>query len=335
MANRVAMAAVAAGISVAVAAGAQMTSSGAEAQSSAAATARERAITDRYLRTVHTEVVGKIDTHTAKPGQEIAVRVLDDAELADGTRLQKGSRLLGRVLQVQTKTDQQAAALVLVFDRAEVKGSQPVPVRAVIEMVAPVGGVAKAANQPMPMGGGGGGYSAPSVGIADSSSAGMGRDGGVLGNVGRGAGGYGRGSIQPPLGGTGGMDPTGAGMPGSAGGQVGANGTGMGNGQIGGIGSGPVGIDGRDTIGAAGPIGSRPIDDVGAVAGGAVPIRDMGVRPVVNTGEDVRGGARMTAVPGVVLSQTTATGGSGMLMSASHDIRLDSGMQITLGVIRH
>jgi hypothetical protein len=94
-------------------------------------------------------------------------------------------------------------------------------------------------------------------------------------------------------------------------------------------------MDGRDTIGAAGPIGSRPIDDVGAIGGGTTPIRDMGVRPVVSAGEDVRGGARMTAVPGIVLSQSSATGGSGMLMSSSHDIRLDSGMQITLGVIRH
>ena len=333
MADRTAVAVMVAAMAVTLAAGAQTASMEASPQSSAAAQARERAITDRYLTTVHTEVTGKIDTHTAKPGQEIAVRVVDDAQLADGTRLPKGSRLLGRVLQVQTKTDQQAAALVLLFDRAEPKGGQVVPVRAVIEMVAPMGGVGKA--EPMGMGSGGG-YARPSVGIADSSSAGIDRDGGVLGNVGRGVGGYGRGTIQPPLGGTGGIDPAGAGVPSQGGGatapgQMG----GVGTGQMGGIGTGQVGIDGRDTIGAAGPVGSRPIDDIGSVASGAMPISQMGVRPVVSASEDVRGGARMTALPGVVLSQASATGGSGMLMSSSRDIRLDSGMQITLGVIRH
>jgi hypothetical protein len=334
MADRTAVAAMMAAMAMVATAGAQTASMAASSQGSAAASARERAITDRYLTTVHTEVTGKIDTHTAKPGQEIAVRVLDDAELADGTRLPKGSRLLGRVLQAQTKTDQQAAALVLLFDRAEPKGGQTVPVRAVIEMVAPIGGAGKA--EPMGMGSGGGGYAAPSVGIADSSSAGINRDGGVLGNVGRGVGGYGRGTVQPPLGGAGGIDPTGAGVPGQTGGvtapgQIG----GVGTGQIGGIGTGQVGIDGRDTIGAAGPVGSRPIDDIGSVTSGAAPMSQTGVRPVVSAGEDVRGGARMTAVPGVVLAQASATGGSGMLMSSSRDIRLDSGMQMTLGVIRH
>jgi hypothetical protein len=67
----------------------------------------------------------------------------------------------------------------------------------------------------------------------------------------------------------------------------------------------------------------------------ATPIRDMGVRPVVSAGVDVSGAARPTALPGVVLSQASATGGSGMLVSMSHNITLDSGTRITLGVIRH
>jgi hypothetical protein len=339
MTNRLMLAAVVAGAAFATA-GAQTASANGQVESSAAASgaatsaaarARERAITDRYLRTVQTEVMGKVDTRSAKAGQEVSARVLDDAELADGTKLPKGSKLVGRVVQVQAQDNQHAAALVLLFDQAEVKGGQTVPVRSVIEMVAPIGGVGK--MSPMPMGGGGG-YSEPSVGIADSSNAGVGSNGGVLGNVGRGVGGMGRGTAQPPLGG-GGIDQSGAGgAAGPMGGQVGANGTGqvggIGTGQAGGIGTGQVGIDGNTGIDAAGPIGSRPIDNVGMGA----PIRDAGVRPVVSAGENVSGGARPTALPGVVLSQSTATGGSGMLVSMGRNITLDSGTRITMGVIR-
>ena len=332
MLNRVVGIAALAGMALTMAVAAQMptasaqTSASAQAQSSAES-ARERAITDRYLTTVHTELVSKVDTAKAKPGQEVSARLVDDAELADGTKLARGSRLLGHVMQVQPKTDQQAAAVLLLFDRAEVKGGQPVPVRSVIEMVAPPGnGLPKALDNSMPMGGGGG-MAEPSVGIADSSHAGVGSNGGVLGNVGRGIGGVGRGTVQPPLGSGGGIDGTGVGGPMS--GQVGVNGTG----QAGGIGAGQVGIDGNAGIDAAGPIGTRPIDNMGAVAG--APIRDTGVRPVVSAGVDLSGGTRPTAVPGVVLNQASATGASGMLVSMSRNITLDSGTRITLGVIRH
>jgi hypothetical protein len=336
MTNRLMLAAVVAGAAFAAAAAQTASASGqvesSATASSAATSARERAITDRYLRTVQTEVMGKVDTRSAKAGQEVSARVLDDAELADGTKLPKGSKLVGRVVQVQAQDDQHAAALVLLFDQAEVKGGQTVPVRSVIEMVAPIGGVGKMSS--MPMGGGGGGYSEPSVGIADSSNAGVGSNGGVLGNVGRGVGGMGRGTAQPPLGG-GGIDESGAGgAAGPMGGQVGANGTGqvggIGTGQAGGIGTGQVGIDGSTGIDAAGPVGSRPIDNMGVGA----PIRNAGVRPVVSAGENVSGGARPTALPGVVLSQSSATGGSGMLVSMGRNITLDSGTRITMGVIR-
>lgn len=313
------------------AAAGQSTTASAQATGSGEMSARERAITDRYLRTVRTELVSKVDTAKAKPGQEVAARVMDDADLADGTKLERGSRLLGHVVQVQPRTERQAASVVLLFDRAEVKGGQTVPVRSVIEMVAPAAGAAKMSDEPMPMGGMGGGYSQPSVGIADSSNAGVSSNGGVLGNVGRGVGGMGRGTVQPPLGTGGGMDGSVTGAAGPMGGQVGANGTGqVGGGQIGGMGTGPVGIDASTGIDAAGPIGTRPIDTVGSG-----PIRNVGVKPVVSAGEDVSGGARPTAMPGVVLSGASATGGSGMLVSMSRNITLDSGTRITLGVIRH
>ena len=331
MAKRLMVAAVV-GVAFAAAGAQTGASASGQAQGTVAVSAQERAITDRYLTTVHTELVSKVDTRTAKPGQEVSARVLDDAELADGTKLAKGSKLLGHVMQVQARNDSAggAAAVVLLFDRAEVKGGQPVPVRSVIEMVAPVGGAAKA--DPAAMRGEGGGMASdPTIGIADSSRAGIGSNGGVLGNVGRGIGGTGRG-VQPPLGGGGSID----GAAGPMGGQVGANGTGqIGTGQIGDMGTGQIGINGQGNIDAAGPIGSRPIDNVGSVAGGAGSIRDMGVRPVVSAGENVSGGARPTALPGVVLSQASSTGGSGMLVSMSRNITLDSGTRITMGVIRH
>lgn len=309
-------------------AGAQMTSGDAEAQSTASMHPNDRAITDRYLTTVHTELTSKVDSKNAKVGQQVTAQTSEDIRLADGTELPKGSKLVGRVLAVQAHSEQQpAAALILGFDHAELKGGKTVQVRAVMEMVAPPGGVAASMNSPM-----GGTDPRPmstgrDVSIADSSSAGMGGGGGVLGSVGRGIGGRTNGNIDPmggsggPMGGTDGM-----GLPASQGGGMGTSTTGIDGSQ--------VGINGRNPIGAQGPIGSRPIDDIGNTTGD-IPrsVSTTGVRPVVSAGENVSGSARLTALPGVLLSRSASPEASGVLTASGRNITLDSGTRITMGVI--
>jgi len=308
------------------------TSSTTTAQTTAqaeAARAHERAITDRYLTTVHTELASRIDTRDAKTGQQVAVRVLDDAQLVDGTRIPKGTRLLGQISLVQPQTGERAGALlVLTFDRAEIKGGSTIPVRSVIEMVTPASGM-PAAMGANTMGGGmdaGPMSTGGNVGMGGSTRTGLGGGGGVLGNVGRGIGGrnstdpLGRGSADPM--GGGGITPMGG-----AGTPIGAGGT-----STTGMGGTPIDISGRDSIGAAGPIGSRPIDTIGDIPTASRPTTE---RPVLNTGESISGTARLTGLPGVLLSRSGAPDASGVLTAMGRNITLESGTRVTLGVIKH
>jgi len=267
--------------------------------------ANERAVTDRYLTTVHAELTGKIDTRTAKPGQEIAVRLLEDARLADGTSLPKGSRLLGTVTTSQPQGAQQGSSLlVLTLDRADLQG-RILLVRSVIQMLALPPGVHSTADQsgpmPMPL------PSGDEVGIAPAST------GGILGQAGAGGN---RTSI----------DPSGAGPMSSGSNPMGTNQGGvMQPGQQGGVYGGE---DPGMNSPLGGPITNRRIDNLG-VAG--IPARPL--RPVVSAGENVTGRARTTGIPGVLLRRDGAPDASGVLTAMGHNIVLESGTRITLGVI--
>jgi hypothetical protein len=286
---------------------------------------RERAITDRYLTTVHTELTGKLDTRSAKPGQEVAVRLTEEARLADGTTLPKGSRLVGRIGIAQAQgSEQPAALLVLTFDHADIKG-RILLVRSVIQMVTPASGPQSGAMDARAMGG------MQSNPFPDNGDTGMSTGGGNRGTL----GGIGtRTSIDPR--GTGSNVPLNSGP---------INGDPMGNGTIAGASNqSNVGVNGSQGGGvyaggspsvngpvtAGGPIGSRPIDSLGNLptTGGATT-----VRPVVSAGENVSGGARMTGVAGVMLSRNGAPDASGVLSAMGRNIVLESGTRITLGVI--
>jgi len=294
------------GILLAAAVSALLVPSAAHAQV-AAPSANERAVTDRYLTTVHAELTGKIDSRTAKPGQEIAVRLLEDARLADGTSLPKGARLLGTVTMSQAQGAQQGGALlVLTLDRADLQG-RILLVRSVIQMLTPPPGARSTADQPSPMA-----MPLPSgddVGIAPASSgsiAGPGTTGvGTRTSIDpTGAGPMGSGSIPT------GTNQGGVLRPGQEGGVYGGDDSGM-NSPLGGV-----------------PITSRPMDNLGVVA---APARQ--VRPVVSAGENVSGRARTTGIPGVMLRRDGAPDASGVLTAMGHNIVLESGTRITLGVI--
>lgn len=294
------------GILLAAAVAALLALPAAHAQVSAPS-ANERAVTDRYLTTVHAELTGKIDTRTAKPGQEIAVRLLEDARLADGTSLPKGSRLLGTITMSQAQDAQQGGALLaLTLDRADLQG-RILLVRSVIQMLTPVPGAHSTADE-----------ATPAVAPFPSND--------DVGMLPASQGGSIRRATAPDSTRTS-VDPAGTGPMGSGSISMGTNQAGVlrPDEQGGVYGGGDPGMN--SPLGGV-PITSRPMDNLGVATGPARP-----VRPVVSAGENVSGRARRTGIPGVMLRRDGAPDASGVLTAMGHNIVLESGTRITLGVI--
>jgi hypothetical protein len=270
----------------------------AEAQAQAA---RQNAITDRYLTAVQVAMAGKVDTKNAAVGQEVSAKTLAEARLADDTVLPKGTRLVGHIIQLRAGGPEQGSAiLTLVFDRAEVKPGQSVPVRCVIRAVASNASPAAAAGPAM---------SAPAMSSTDGARRG-GVAGGMPGTVPTLGGGVGagRGSTIPNIG-----------MPGTSGGTSGTSGTGMPNGTPGG--------STVPQVGDSGPVIGGRTADPGAMGG----TPSMAGRKVADAGESLSGAPRATGLPGVML--WAAPTASGTLTSMEKPISLEVGTQMTLGVI--
>jgi len=90
------------------------------------------------------ELVSKLDSKTAKTGDNVEVRTKSTAKTADGTEIPKGSKLVGRVVAVQASAAGANSQLVLQFDHIELKGGQSLPVHSEIESIAPAGDMASA-----------------------------------------------------------------------------------------------------------------------------------------------------------------------------------------------
>ncbi len=277
-------------------------------------TPEQIALIDRYLTPVHAQVSGKVDTRTAAAGQGITLEVTDDATLANGTQLRRGSRLIGRILRAQAWQKEGAAALLSInIDRAVLKDGATVPVRCVLRTIAAVGG--------------------PSVNMPDASRpSSRASTAGGLSPV---SGPWG-GPTDPsgpmsssPLGADS-SDPTGSPI-GSIGDSPGATTTRPGGSAAGGMGnpSGPITGD-PGVGGSASTIGDRTRAALGNTT--AVASTDP-ERPVASAGVDLHDAPHRTGIPGVMLSGASIAGISGTLSTLEHDITLDSTTRLTLGVI--
>jgi hypothetical protein len=113
-------------------------------QSNAAASADTSAAP---MSAVNGELVSKLDSKTAKPGDNVVVQTKGSVKTADGTEVPDGSKLVGHVLAVQA-TGQGAAnsQLVLQLDHVELKGGQSLPVHSQIQSIAPPEGGASASG---------------------------------------------------------------------------------------------------------------------------------------------------------------------------------------------
>jgi len=72
---------------------------------------------------ISAELAKKIDAKDAKVGDEVVAKTTSEARLADGTKLPKGSKLVGHVTDVQAKShDNHDSHVAFAFDHGRAEG---------------------------------------------------------------------------------------------------------------------------------------------------------------------------------------------------------------------
>jgi hypothetical protein len=248
------------------------------------------------LQPVSGELVGKLDSKSAKVGDSVVIKTTQAMRTADGTELPKGTRLLGHVTSVQPhRSKNDDGDLGIAFDRAMLKGGNSVPIHSVIESVAPSPSAMALANAGSdslfdgPMGGGM---------MAGGGSA-MG-GGGLVG--GRGIGGS-------ALGGSGALVGGATSMASAPTRTVSTSAVGSGTGFA---------SAGRNTLGGAGNVASTATGSTNGLRGSAAGAGLMA--------------AHATAIPGVLLAGDATGAASGTLTATRKNVHLDSGTQMVLGI---
>ena len=102
------------------------------------------------LKPVKGELVSKLDSKKAKVGDSVVVKTDEKLTAADGTEIPKGSKLIGHVALVHPHSkDTQNSQMALLFDQAQLKNGQSMPIKSTIEAVSPAeaSGGAGAADQ--------------------------------------------------------------------------------------------------------------------------------------------------------------------------------------------
>src|ERR1700722_16131924 len=82
------------------------------------------------------ELDGKLDSKTAKVGDRVVLKTMDKVQASDGTVIPRGSRLVGRVTEVQAYDPVAGMArIAIAFDHAELKNGQSIAVYTLIRGV--------------------------------------------------------------------------------------------------------------------------------------------------------------------------------------------------------
>jgi hypothetical protein len=103
-------------------------------------TANSPEVANPQLRPVTGELQDKLDTKTAKNGDAVVVKITEPATTASGVEIPKGSKIMGHIIDVAPKgQDGDNSRVTIQFDQAEIKGGQTLPIRSVIQSVAPPG----------------------------------------------------------------------------------------------------------------------------------------------------------------------------------------------------
>ncbi len=88
------------------------------------------------------ELVSKLDSKSAKVGDDVVVKTKDSVKTADGTEIPKGSKLMGHVIATHASEGGTNAQVALEFDRIELKGGQSLAVHSQIQSISPPSGEA-------------------------------------------------------------------------------------------------------------------------------------------------------------------------------------------------
>jgi hypothetical protein len=108
------------------------------------------------MSSVTGELEGKLNSATARVGDRVALKTTEKVVTADGTTIPKGTRLVGRITQVQVRdATHRFAQLAIAFDHAELKNGQSFAIFTLIRGVNPSPGVMamNSTNSDGPMGG--------------------------------------------------------------------------------------------------------------------------------------------------------------------------------------
>ena len=121
--------------------------------SAAPSTANSPEANNAELRPVTGELVTKLDTKNAKNGDQVVVKTTEKATFADGVEIPKGSKIMGHVTDVQAHDETNPNSKVAIqFDQAELKGGQTVPIKSVLQAIAPATGSDSAQSSPFATG---------------------------------------------------------------------------------------------------------------------------------------------------------------------------------------
>jgi hypothetical protein len=126
-----------AGVSANAQQSASASAAGASVNQSAGANAGASASAPQ-MRPVSGELVGKLDSKTARVGDTVILKTTANVRGADGVVIPKGSRLVGHVTEVHAREKgSEDGSLAMQFDRAELKSGQTLAIHSVIESVSP------------------------------------------------------------------------------------------------------------------------------------------------------------------------------------------------------
>ena len=98
------------------------------------------AVSSPQLRPVTGELENKLDTKDAKAGDAVVVKTTQKATTATGMEIPIGSEIKGHIVDVAPKgQDGQNSRVTIQLDQAQLKSGQNLPIRSVIQSVAPAG----------------------------------------------------------------------------------------------------------------------------------------------------------------------------------------------------
>lgn len=101
-------------------------------------------------------LTSKVDTKKSKVGDAVTAKTLNPLAMSDGSTLPPGTKLVGKVTQVQPKSSG-TATIAIVFTEADKKGGAPMPVHGLLAAVAPEPSMSDSGGgtNDLPMGSGG------------------------------------------------------------------------------------------------------------------------------------------------------------------------------------